>query len=216
VLFVCHGGRPVAGVAPVEAQASFSSASGQPPPPPLPPGSSQANPVYPNTWQWSTASGVQYYASFNPSVANLIPPTQWYSTTVESGGLWLSGIDSMRADLFGSSFFTYITAPEGFGSMTLSAGNSVLDSDFTAGEVFTFFSRVTSFKLALNSPTSFPAGSPAANSFQLRIGIEGAPSAMTWLFKAAAPVPETSTFALTLLGLMGLGMLTTSARRKSS
>jgi hypothetical protein len=202
----------VVGVAPVPAQASFSSASAPPPPPPPAPGSSQANPIYPGFTFWGTASGVPYYnAQFSAPSSN-----QWYSTSVEPGGLWLYGIRSADLSLSGNASFTSITAPEGFGAMTLSAGNIVLDADFTSGEVLTFASGVTQVKLTLNSPPVFAPGSSAANSFQVKVGVTGSAQTMYLSMFGVAPVPETSTFALTLLGLLGLGLLTTGVKRKSS
>jgi hypothetical protein len=186
----------------VPAQASFSSASG------LPPGSSQANPIYPNFSQWGSASGVPFYnAQFAAPTSN-----QWYSTTVETGGLWLYGIQS--AEISGFAVFASITAPEGFGVMTLSVNDTVVDSDFTPGEVFSFASGVYRVKLALNSPPVFAPGSTAANSFQVKVGVTGPAQIMNLTMYGVAAVPETSTFALTLLGVLGLGALTVGSRRK--
>jgi hypothetical protein len=196
----------VALTAALPAQATFSSASGPAP------GSTQANPVYPNFSQWSSASGaLQYYAAFNPPATN-----QWYSTSVEPGGLWLSGINSATVALFGAAIFTSITAPEGFGAMTIKVGNTVLDADFNPGEIFTFTSNVAVFEVLLNSPPNFTPGSSAANSFQLKLGIAGAPNGMSWYMLAPSAVPETSTFALTLLGVVGLGLFASIGRRKTS
>jgi hypothetical protein len=188
------------------AQAAFSSASGPAP------GSTQSNPVYPTVSQWSSASGLlQYYAGFNAPATD-----QWYSTTVEPGGLWLSGINSAYAVVFGPAYFTSITAPEGFGTMTIKVGSTVLDSDFNPGELFTFASSVNGFDISLNTPPSFLPGSSAANSFQFKLGIAGSPSSMAWFMRAPSPVPETSTFALTLLGVVGLGLFASIGRRKTS
>jgi hypothetical protein len=189
----------------VPAHASFSSASG------LPPGSSQSNPIYPSFSFWGSTSGVQSYnAQFAAPTAD-----QWYSTTIETGGLWLYGIRSAQLFVFGSGSFTSITAPDGFGAMTLRVGSTVVDSDFTPGEVFSFASGIREVTLALNSPPVFPAGSSAANSFQFKVGVAGAPATLYLGMTGAAAVPETSTFALTLLGVLGLGVLTAGSRRKS-
>jgi hypothetical protein len=196
----------VALVAALPAQATFSSASGPAP------GSTQSNPVFPNFSQWSSASGaLQYYAAFNPPTTN-----QWYSTSIEPGGLWLSGINSATVAVFGAAIFTSITAPEGFGAMTLKVNNTVLDADFNPGEIFTFTSNVPIFEIFLNSPPNFAPGTSAANSFQLKLGIAGAPDGMSWFMRAPSPVPETSTFALTLLGVVGLGLFASMGRRKTS
>jgi hypothetical protein len=195
----------VALTAALPAQATFSSASG------VPPGSTQSDPVYPSSSQWTSASGqLQYYGGFFPPAAN-----QWYSTTIEPGGLWLQGIHSAHVVVFGDASFTSITAPEGFGAMTIKINETVLDADFNAGEIFTFASSVNVFDISLNSTPSFQPGTSAANSFQLKLGIAGSPVAMAWFMRAPAPVPETSTFVLTLLGFVSLSALTSLRRRKA-
>jgi hypothetical protein len=188
----------------VPAHASFSSASG------TPPGSSQANPIYPTFSQWSSASGVPYYyAQFAAPTSN-----EWYSTTIESGGLWRSGIQSAQLLLTGGGSFTSITAPEGFGVMTLKVGNSVVLTDFMPGQVASFGSGISWLTLSLNSPPAFTPGSSAANSFQVKLGVTGLPSTMIWSMNGVAAVPETSTFALTVFGMLGLGVLTLGSKRK--
>jgi hypothetical protein len=127
----------------------------------------------------------------------------------------LQGIQSAYVVAFGPAFFTTITAPEGFGAMTIKVNGSVLDSDFNAGEVFTFTSNVSAFDISLNSTPNFLPGTSAANSFQLKLGLVGAPAAMSWFMRAPAPVPETSTFVLTLLGFVSLSALTSLRRRKA-
>jgi hypothetical protein len=111
--------------------------------------------------------------------------------------------------------FESITAPSGYGRMTLTGEGGVIDDDFTAGEVFNFAPNVRQFRIDIVDPLSLPPGSVAASSFAMKLTFAGASAGgMTWASLVTAPVPETSTFALSLLGLVGLGVLAGTRRRK--
>ncbi len=101
--------------------------------------------------------------------------------------------------------------------MTLRVGGVLVDADFIAGEMYSFAAGVNAFQIAITSPMLLPVGSLVADSFRMNVTFASASApSMTWTSITAAPVPETSTFALSLLGLVGLGLLAGSRRRKDS
>jgi hypothetical protein len=182
--------------------AAFTSASGVPPPP----GSSQSNPLYPSFWI-SASGSTSAAARFDAPQTN-----QWFSTP-DSLYFWLLpvGTNTVTARLSSGSF-SNVTAPAGFGTMQLRVGGVVVDNDFNVGEAFSFVGGVNDFQIVVGS---YPA-TGQIGSFQMKLGILGSPSTMTWTTAVTAAVPETSTFALTLLGIVGVGLLLGGRRQKPS
>jgi hypothetical protein len=197
---------------PLHAQAAFTSASSTPPPPPPPPpppGATQFDPVFPSTWL--SASGAYGFRAW----FSLPSTNRWYSTGNHEN-LWLLPVvvDGLAVHLDGGSFQS-VTAPVGYGSMQLRVDGVLVDADFNAGEVFAFSPLTSDFQIFISSPATLPAGA-ASESFQMKVQFLGGASIMKWTSIEAAPVPETSTFALTLLGLVGVGALLGSRRRKAA
>lgn len=185
-------------VASTGASAQFTSASAPPPPPP-PPGSSQGNPVLPG--QWTTASGSTpgSFRFFNP-VTGL-----WYDPPL---------VDGFTISLDSGSFLS-VTAPTGFAALKIRVGTTVVNTNFNAGDVYAFGASTAQFDIFGISPLLDVDLPSFISAFPLLLSFSGNPSTMTWT-AFTSPVPETSTYALVLMGLVGIGVLLGRRQRTES
>jgi hypothetical protein len=155
------------------------------------PGSSQENPVLPNTFVVST-SGPQFFFT-NPT-----------------SGLWFDPVPvyGFRITLLGATGgFTSVQASSWYSNMQIRTPAGVLDPDFDAGEIYTFTAPRFEFDIIGIQPYLDPGASNFTQAFPLKLTFTGSPNTMFWT-ALPAPVPETSTFGLMLLGLSlgGLGL----------
>jgi MYXO-CTERM domain-containing protein len=179
----------LAATAQAQAAGAFVSASA-----PSPPGTSPGNPVLPNSWNSASNSGRFQFAG----------PTS---------GLWFDPpmVEGFTIAISSGSFLSMTAAP-GFSGLKIRVDGSVVDSDFNAGETYTFSGTVLQFDIFGITP-ALDGGVPTfATAFPLQLSFSGTPAQMTWTNITA--VPETSTFGLTLMGLVGLGLLASRRPRQ--
>jgi hypothetical protein len=179
----------VVGFTSLQAEASFTSGSAPPPPPPIP-GSSPDNPVMPTIWASASAP--------NRAVFIFDAPVS---------GLWFDPIPiyGYSISLFGN--IQSVQAAPGFDHLRIVVNGVVLDDDLNSHEVFSFAEGVSDFDILGINPTIDGLSPDLPTAFPLRMTFYGSPSWMLWRGIDAPAVPETGTFALGLLGVVGLGLL---------
>lgn len=116
--------------------------------------------------------------------------------------------DGFDIALEGATFIS-VTAPSKFFNMVLIAEDgTVLDDDFDAGETFYFGAGVSGFKIrGLSIDT---ATTDLASALPLFLDFTPGATKMTWTVSMAAAVPEPSTYALALVGMLAVAV----ARRR--
>jgi hypothetical protein len=128
----------------------------------------------------------------------------WFRTGNNQAWIWKPTDGEGLSITLSSGSFDSITAPAGYGSLRLAVNGVLVDTDFNAGETFAFGAGVSSFNLyGGGAPLFFPYEVSVA--MQLRFSDSA--GQMNWTSVNALPVPETSTFAMALLGLVGVGVL---------
>ena len=165
------------------------------------------------------ASG-EFVSASNPgsSPGNPVLPTSMSGGRFQFGGpnsgLWFDPpmVEGFKIAISSGSFLSTTAAP-GFSGLKISVGGTVVDSDFNAGETYTFSGTVLEFDIFGITP-ALDGGSPSfATAFPLQLSFSGTPTLMTWTNIIA--VPETSTFGMTLMGLVGVGWLLSRRQRKA-